>query len=165
MPNESPNDLLPVRLVRVLFFRDSAGVVLECGEKRFMIFVGLSEANAIRRELEGKRSERPLTHDVITYVMTAFDIEVRKVAISAIVNSVFCATLVLGSVDGAGEQREARLDIRASDSIVIALKAKTPLCVTRRVLESVEDVTASLEQIDQKFQPEADDDELEDEEG
>ena len=78
--------------------------------------------------------------------MTGFDIVVDRVVVSSIVRGVFCATLVLRREGPDSE--EVRLDIRASDSLVIALKQGVPLWVARRVWDAVEDVTEALERID-----------------
>lgn len=167
MPGESELDLLPAAVERVLPLRDSAAVVLQAGEKKFMIFVGSHEAMALQRELMGHRTERPLTHDVISYLMTGFDIQVAKVVISSIVNNVFCATLVLDRDrdDGSGAKDEVRLDIRASDAMVIARKTGVDIWVTRRVLDAVEDATGPLEQIYKQFGTGLEDDPDEDDPG
>jgi hypothetical protein len=141
--------LIPATVERVLPFRDSAGVVLDCGGKKFMIFVGMFEAAAIMRELRGERTERPLTHDVIAYVMTGFDIEVTQVVISSIVSHVFCATLILRQ--RGPEPQEVRLDLRASDALVIALKVSSGISVTQRVLDEVDDVTETLQTMDERL--------------
>lgn len=152
-----PLELVPVSIVKVLPFRDSAAVVLEGGEKTFLIFVGLSEGAAMMRELEGRPSERPLTHDLVGYLFTAFDIEVRKIVLSSIVDGVFCATLSLAQ-DFGGAPREVRLDVRASDSMVIALKTGSELYATRRVLDGVEDVRSTLEGLEDGPVPSDEDD-------
>jgi bifunctional DNase/RNase len=152
MGEPTGNELLPGVVERVLPLRDSAAVVIQAGSKRFLIFVGPNQADAIQRERDGVRMERPLTHDVISYVMKGFDIDVAKVVISSIVRSIFCATLVLvRRRDGNQESKdEVRLDIRASDAIIIALKTDNPLWVTRQVVAEVEDVSKELDEIDRR---------------
>ena len=156
MPSDPGLELLPATVERVLPFRDSAAVVLRAEDKPFMIFVGRYEAQAIMRELEGERTERPLTHDVISYILTGFDIIVERIVVSSIVNSVFCATLILAR-EGA-DSEEVRLDIRASDSLVLALKTGVPIWVARRVFEQVGDVSEALLRIDAHFATSEDDD-------
>ena len=153
MSQASETDLLPCEVMRILSLRDSAAVVLSAEEKRFLIFVGPYEAEAIRREIREVRVERPLTHDVITYLMTGFDIEVKKVVISAIVGNIFCATLALmQSRDGESDAKnEVRLDIRASDAMILALKTKNQIWLSRSVYDSVEDLTDVLDDIDRQF--------------
>jgi uncharacterized protein len=142
-------DLLEVSIERVLGVREGSAqaVVLEREGKRFLIFVGPAEGAAVRRELAGERAERPLTHDLLDYVLRAFDVAVTKVVISALVNDVFCATISLTQRIG-DDVNEVRLDARASDSIVVALKAKAPLYVTRRVFDVVDDVSEQLEKLE-----------------
>ena len=145
-------DLLEVRVERVLGWREGSAhaVVMERDGKRFLIFVGPYEGGAIKRELAGEKPERPLTHDLLDFILRGFEIRVVKVVVSALVNEVFCATLTLerGATPGAPRD-EVRLDARASDAVVVALKAKAPLYVTRRVFEGVEDVTPHLKKLEE----------------
>lgn len=146
-------DLVEVAIERVLGFRESAAaaVVLVHEKKRFLIFVGPAEGAAVQRELAGQRADRPATHDLLDYILKGFEIVVTKVVVSSIVNNVFCATITLDQVvqDG-GPKNEVRIDARASDSIVVALKGKVPLFVTRRVLDAVEDATEHLAMLEAK---------------
>jgi len=153
MGAQEDNHLVKGEVVRILSFRDSAGVVLEADSKRFLIFVGPYEADAIKREMRGLRTERPLTHDVIAYILQGFNIQVKKLVVSSIVNNIFCATLVLDRTrdDQSEMVEEVRLDIRASDAIILALKTGNTIWVTRQVLDTVEDVSDALEEIDRQF--------------
>lgn len=143
-------ELLEVKIERVLGVREGSAqaVVLEREGKRFFIFVGPFEGAAVRRELEGASSERPMTHDLLDFVLRGFDVTVAKVVISALMNDVFCATVTLTRGSGAATE-ELRLDARASDSLVIALKAGAPLYVTRRVFDAVEDASEHLGKLDE----------------
>jgi bifunctional DNase/RNase len=146
-------ELVEVAIERVISFRESAAaaVVLGHPEKRFLIFVGPAEGAAVQRELAGQRADRPATHDLLDYILRGFDIEVKKVVVSSIVSNVFCATVILDQKgQGGAPSNEVRLDARASDSIVIALKAKVPLFVTRRVLDVVEDASEHLAMLESK---------------
>lgn len=140
-------ELVEVTIERVIGFRESsaAAVVLAHPTKKFLIFVGPAEGMAVQRELSHEKADRPATHDLLDYVMKGFDIDVKKVVVSAIMNNVFCATVILTqSGRGGAPSEEVRLDARASDSIVIALKAKVPLWVTKRVLDAVDDAGPHL---------------------
>jgi bifunctional DNase/RNase len=146
-------ELVEVSIDRVIGFRESAAVavVLAHADKKFLIFVGPAEGAAVQRELAGQKADRPATHDLMDYILRAFDIEVKTVVVSSIVNNVFCATVILvqKGAEG-GPSHEVRLDARASDSIVIAMKARIPLRVTRRVLDAVEDASEHLALFDEK---------------
>lgn len=141
MTSDPQRDLIAVHVLRVVSFRDSAAVLLEGGGKTFLIWVGPTEANAIARVLAKESPERPLTHELLAYVMSAFEIRVKKVVISSIVEGVFCATLSLEQRIEGRPSEELRLDARASDSIAIALRSEQELWVTRRVLDEVQDVS------------------------
>jgi bifunctional DNase/RNase len=143
-------ELLPAQVRRVYALQTTphsgAGVLVETEEKSFFIAVGITEAHAIIRELRDNPAKRPMTHDLMVHAMRGFDIEVKRVVISSLVDGTFCATLLLARTgSGDGELREElMLDARASDSIVLALKYDVSLEVSRQVLDEVEDVTATL---------------------
>ncbi|MCA9319674.1 MAG: bifunctional nuclease family protein [Planctomycetes bacterium] len=144
-------DLVRAKIERVIGTSgQDYAVVISADAKSFLIFVGQPEVVAIYRELQGVGAQRPMSHDVIANVMRAFDIEVRKVVISAIVENVFCATLLMAqnppsqAGDEAIQSNAVRLDLRASDAMIIALKTKSQLWVSREVLDQVEDVSSII---------------------
>ena len=128
-----------------------AAVFLANKNKAFVIFVGINEATAIVKELQKQSTIRPLTHDLLHNILVGFDIEVKKVIISKIVDNTFCATLILEQKvldsDGnpTGQRNEVHIDARASDSVIIALKTGKDIWVTREVYEKVEDVSQQME--------------------
>ena len=130
-----------------------AAIFLANKSKAFVVFVGLFEATAIIKELQKQATIRPLTHDLLHNILLGFDIEVKQVIISKIVDNTFCATLVLDQKimdetgQWTGKRHEVRIDARASDSLIIALKAGQDIWVTREVYEKVEDVSDQLEMI------------------
>lgn len=150
-------DLIEVTVDRVIGNpREEFAVVVRGAGKAFLIFVGEQEATAIFREMKGMSFQRPLTHDLMISMMTAFDIEVRKIVISSIVQNIFCATLLLtqtaATADGP-RKNEVRIDLRASDAIILALKSKTPIYAARDVVEQVEDVSPHLAAADSMQDP------------
>lgn len=150
----APDDLLPLELCRVLPARDSAGLVLSGGGKRFIIFIGPTEAAAVLRELKKEQPARPLTHDLLAWILAGYDIQVESVVISSVVNGAFCSTLTLVRKVGAEEDR-VRLDARASDAIVLALRHGVALQVTRRVIDEVEDVSKMLAELEEQIEKQA----------
>ncbi len=129
-----------------------AAVFLGNEKKTFVIFVGIFEATAILKEIQDQRSPRPLTHDLIQNIFLGFDVAVKQVRISSLVENTFCATLILEQQmvgeggEFSGTRNEVRIDARASDSIVIALKEKADIWVASEVFESVEDVSQKFDQ-------------------
>lgn len=96
----------------------------ENGEKYLPIWIGFSEANAIAIEIDGIKSERPLTHDLLRNIITKMGGELKKVVICDLKNSTYFANLHIQQ-NGA----EHILDCRPSDAIAIALRLKAPIYV------------------------------------
>lgn len=150
-------ELFKVRLRNVIGpTSGGTAVILGNDEKNFVMYVGVFEGAAILRELNGEEPARPLTHELIAYLLTGFDIEVKQIIISDIVDNTFCATLVLeqkiadGDGEWTGKRNEVRIDARPSDCIVLALKTKTDIFVTREVITKVRDISEEISAIQQK---------------
>ena len=124
-----------------------AAVLLGNDTKTFVVFVGFYEAAALIREINDETPARPLTYELIQSVFLGFDVEIKQVIISSIIDNTFCATLILQQklVDGDGEwndkRNEVRIDARPSDCLVLALKNKVDIYVTREVFDQVQDVS------------------------
>ena len=150
-------DLSRVRLRNVIGpTSGGTAVILGNEEKNFVMYVGVYEGGAILREINNEEPARPLTHELIAFLLAGFGIEVKRIIISGIVDNTFCATLVLEQkmLDGDGEEtgtrREVRIDARPSDCIVIALKTKSDIYVTREVMDKVKDISEEISALQQK---------------
>ncbi len=125
----------------------SAGAAILLGNdaKTFVVFIGYHEAAALVRELRGEAASRPLTHDLIQSIFLGFDLMIKRIVISHIVDNAFCATLILEqrvsekNGDWAGRRNEVRIDARPSDCLVLALKNKAEIFVTDEVFQQVQD--------------------------
>ncbi len=100
------------------------------GKKALPIWIGLLEANAIDKELRNGTSPRPMTHDLLYSILAQAHVKVKQVRIVDLRNSTYYATLFLTINQGTVE-----IDARPSDAIVIALKSKTPLLVSTKILD------------------------------
>ena len=142
-------ELIPARVVRVIASSsDEFAVVVKTPQKVFLIFVGPAEAFTIYRDLKDSKPRRPLAHDLLMNIIGGFDVGVDKVVISSIVNNTFCGTVFLSQEyrgSDEGERQVLRLDSRASDAMILAIKSECELLVTSTVLDQVEDVTELLE--------------------
>ena len=114
------------------------------------MFIGLYEGAAIIRELNGEVPARPLTHELLSYILDGFDIAVKKIVISDIINNTFCATLVLeqkvtpANEEWVGKRNEVHIDARPSDCLILALKEKKEIYCTSKVLDKVRDVSEEI---------------------
>jgi bifunctional DNase/RNase len=129
-------DLVKVKVYRLIVDPASQQPVVTLAdpdEKRaFPIWIGLSEARAIHSELQGIEHFRPLTHDLLARILTKINGKVYRVIITHTSDNVFYATLV---IEKNGTLIE--IDARPSDSIVMALKFKAPIYITRSLFEKM----------------------------
>lgn len=140
-----------IRIKKVLGpINAGTAVLLGNEDKTFVMFIGTYEGAAILREINDEKPPRPMTHDLLEYVMTGFEIQVKKVVISSIVDNTFCATLVLQQECKQGEEwtgrrNEVHIDARPSDCLVLALKTGVDIYATDQVLEKVHDISEGLQ--------------------
>ncbi|MFN0057283.1 MAG: bifunctional nuclease family protein [Planctomycetota bacterium] len=130
--------------------QSGAAVLLGSEHKTFVIFIGLYEAAALLRELKSEVPQRPLTHELLQSVLLGFDLTIKKVIVTKIVDNAYYATLILEqrvreqNGEWAGRRNEVRIDARPSDCLIMALKNKAELFVTREVLEQAQDFSELL---------------------
>ena len=110
---------------------NSPVVVLASKElnKVLPIWIGHGEAWAIAMEMTGVGSKRPLTHDLFKSTIEAMGGRLEKVEITELKEQTFYARLLI-TLDG----RTVDVDARPSDSIALALKAKSPIFANAELL-------------------------------
>lgn len=148
-----PEPLHQIRIKKVLGpINAGTAVLLGNDDKTFVMFIGTYEGAAILRELNNESPPRPMTHDLLSHVLTGFDIQVKKIVISSIVENTFCAMLVLdqkcvddGGADWNGRRNEVHIDARPSDCLVLALKQGVDIYATQSVLEKVHDISEGIQ--------------------
>jgi len=116
------------------------------GKKALPIWVGLLEANAIDKELRNNTSPRPMTHDLLYSILAQAHVKVKEVRIVALKDNTYYATLFL-MID----KRIVEVDARPSDAIVIALKSKTPVLVSAKILDDQGIALAKKSALSERF--------------
>ena len=116
------------------------------GKKALPIWVGLLEANAIDKELRNNTSPRPMTHDLLYSILAQAHVKVKEVRIIALRDNTYYATLFLRIDKGVVE-----VDARPSDAIVIALKSKTPILVSAKILDEQGIALAKKSALSERF--------------
>ncbi|MBS1515570.1 MAG: bifunctional nuclease family protein [Bacteroidetes bacterium] len=101
------------------------------GDRRLPIIIGQFEAQAIALELEGKKQQRPLTHDLLKEVIENFGYAVSSIYISELKDSTFFAKIKFDSMS------VEELDARPSDAIALALKFGAPIYVASSIMDEV----------------------------
>lgn len=125
---------------------NGCAIFLHCKEKTFVIYIDQGIANVISMEINKVKKERPLTHDLITNIFKGLDVTLERILINEVQNGTFFARIILNMKNELGT-KILEIDARPSDSMVLALQAKSPIYVTRKVLNEVEDMTEILERL------------------
>ena len=133
LPPRPPDGFLEMRAAGVIPTEHGPAVLLTTQKRDVLvpIFIGETEALSIDLRLRRQEYSRPLTHDLLDAVLREVGGEIVSVQIDAIQEDVFVATLIIRV-----NQREIRLDSRASDAIALALGSKAPIFVSRQVIET-----------------------------
>jgi uncharacterized protein len=100
------------------------------GNKFLPIWIGHPEAAAILMKLQGASTPRPMTHDLVTDMLTQLDAQVVRITVTELRDSTFYAQITVQQ-DGS----EIEIDSRPSDAIALAIRAEAPIFVADRVIE------------------------------
>jgi len=125
---------------------NGCAIFLGEGTKTFVIYVDQSIGNAISMTLNKVKKERPLTHDLIQSLFAGLGVTLERVVINDVDEGTFFARILLKMKNELGTKM-VELDARPSDSMVLALQNDKPIFVSRKVLESVEDMSEILDRI------------------
>ena len=125
---------------------NGCAVFLGNEEKTFVIYVDPGVGSAISMTLDGVKKERPLTHDLIGHILLGLGAKLERIVINDVSEGTFFARILLRMENELG-RKIIELDARPSDSIVLALQQKRPIFAARKVIETVEDMSAILERV------------------
>jgi bifunctional DNase/RNase len=102
------------------------------GERRTLpIFIAAPEATAIAFALQGVRTPRPMTHDLLRDVLEALGARLDRVVITELREKTYYAELQLS---GPGGPRV--VSSRPSDAIALAARTGSPLFVVEEVIDA-----------------------------
>jgi bifunctional DNase/RNase len=139
-------DVVAVTIKGVMPTANGCAVFLGGDDKTFVIYVDHSVGNAIQMTLNGVKRERPLTHDLIGSILLGLDAKLDHVVINDVNDGTFFARILLRMENELGK-KIIEVDARPSDSIVLALQQKRPMFASRKVYDTVEDMTEILERV------------------
>ena len=127
---EGPPDEVVIENVEVQISEHGPVVLLEVGEKAIPIYVDPTVAGSIHGALSGQKFPRPLSHDLMHTILESYGVKVDRVFIT-LKAGIYYGTLTL-SINGEAKQ----FDSRSSDAIALAIHFKTPIVVSKQLLES-----------------------------
>ncbi|MDX2187591.1 MAG: bifunctional nuclease family protein [Opitutaceae bacterium] len=154
-------DAVEVQIKGVMPTANGCAVFLGNDEKTFVIYVDSSVGNAIRMTIDGVKKDRPLTHDLIGHILLGLGARLDYIVINDVNEGTFFARILLRMENEIG-RKIMEVDARPSDSMVLALQQKRPIFVSRKVFETVEDMSEILERVLKQQSEEAEQDDAED---
>jgi uncharacterized protein len=110
------------------------------GNRRLPIIIGASEAQSIALEMEGIKPPRPLTHDLMKNIITAFGAELSDIIIDELRDGTFYAKLNIDS---------QQIDSRPSDAIALAVRYGVQIYVAASVMDEAAFVPEEEDDADQ----------------
>ncbi|HTI72555.1 MAG TPA: bifunctional nuclease family protein [Candidatus Limnocylindria bacterium] len=140
------NDVVPVKIRRVVPVNSGAALFIGNDEKVFVIQVEHNMGVIINMALRGTPKDRPLTHDLIVNVFRGFGIGLERVVITQLRNATYFARLIMKQDNELGEKL-VELDARPSDCLALAAALKRPIYVTRDLFAEVEDMSEHLSKL------------------
>ena len=146
----SSENLLQVKVHRLIIDPKSEKpvVILADGneEQALMIWIDYFEARAIYMERQGVDFKRPLTHDLLERLIQKTHSKINKIIITHVKENTYYAVIEL-DIDGSS----VRIDARPSDSIVMALKFKTPIFVSKKLFKEMAVALEEQPDISEKY--------------
>lgn len=94
------------------------------------IWIGPMESDAIVVKLQEVSISRPLTHDLLSSVISSLGATVDRIIVHDLSNDIFYAKIVLQVNDGTIE-----VDSRPSDAIALAVRTKCPIFAEQEVVD------------------------------
>ena len=121
-----------IEAIRVALMNYNRVVVLKekDADRYLTIYIGAAEADAIAIRLQDVSVARPMTHDLLSNVMSELGARVTRVVVSEVKNDTYFARLFLSIND-----QELEIDSRPSDAIALAVRAEVPIFVADAVID------------------------------
>jgi bifunctional DNase/RNase len=107
-----------------------AVVLLRIGNRAIPVFVDPVVAESIQGALGGRKPVRPLSHDLMHTVLTAFEGRVSQVVVT------LHEGIYYGALTVVMRDRTKVFDSRSSDAIALAIHSRAPILVSRELLDS-----------------------------
>lgn len=128
--------LIQLRVNRITYSQNQSGayaIILDevDGKRKLPVVIGEFEAQSIAVNLDKDiKPQRPFTHDLFKNFAYRFDIAIKRVIITKLVDGVFYSSLICER-----DKIEEIIDSRTSDAVSLALRFKAPIYTHESVLE------------------------------
>jgi len=117
--------------VRILGNGQRAIFLREKNEGRYLlIYIGPHEANSIVLKLQNVETPRPMTHDLLSAIITDLGAAVDHIAVNDLKDDFFYSKIVLRHNDSLVE-----IDSRPSDALALAVRTQATIYVEESIIE------------------------------
>jgi len=101
------------------------------GGKKIPVIIKPAEAQHIAMKLEGIKSPRPLTHDLMRSMSDSFQIDIQEVHVYSMLEGVFYTKMIASNgID------EVEIDCSIGDGMALALTYKCPIWVSQDIIDN-----------------------------
>src|SRR4051812_48070149 len=100
------------------------------GNKFLPIWIGHPEAAAILMKLQGATTPRPMTHDLMSDLLSQLDAQIVRITVTELRENTFYARITLQQ-----NGSEIEIDSRPSDAIALAVRSDAPIFAADQVIE------------------------------
>ena len=128
--------LIQLRVNRITYSQNQSGayaMILDevDGNRKLPVVIGEFEAQSIAVNLDKDiKPQRPFTHDLFKNFAYRFDVAIKRVIITKLVDGVFYSSLICER-----DKIEEIIDSRTSDAVSLALRFKAPIYTHESVLD------------------------------
>jgi len=143
----NPKDVIQIGIRAVIPTATGSAVFLGNDEKVFVIYMDPLVGNAISLLINGTKSERPLTHDLMGMLLTGLGAKVERVVINDIKGATYYGRMIVTVENELQQRKVIELDARPSDCLAMSAQQKAPIYVTRGVWDEVEDMSDVLKKM------------------
>jgi uncharacterized protein len=140
-------NVIEVSVRAVLPMNAGCALFLGNAQKCFIIHMHEQAGYNISATMRGAKSSRPLTHELMGRTLKAFGAKVERVVINDVQEHTFFARLIMSAQNQLHQKKLVELDARPSDAVVLALQDQASIYVAEQVWDTVQDMTAMLEEI------------------
>ena len=110
------------------------------------IWIGQAKATAIAIQLQGVKTPRPMTHDLLKSILQSLSATVKRVVVTDVQNSTYFAEIHIVS-----NGQEIIIDSRPSDAIALALRMEAPIYIEEKVAAQAIALKKPLEEEMEEF--------------
>ena len=142
------NSVTEVKIRALIPTNAGTAVFLGNEEKVFTIYIDQTIGAAIGLYLNEAEKERPLTHDLLSNVLTALGGKVERVIINDFKSGVYFGRLIISAENELQQRKIIEIDARSSDCMAMAALQKAPIYVSAAVWDEVEDMSQLLQRLE-----------------